>query len=66
MEAILSQQYSEKMLEYQRWRAIGRHLNTKLVESLEKRDIDEAGKRLGILRKGVLCFDTESGICGFG
>ena len=62
MEAILSQRYSEKLVEYQRWRAVGRRLNTKLVESLDKKDIDEAGKRLGILRKGVLCFDTEDTI----
>ena len=63
MEALSSQQCSDLLVDYQRRRAIGLRVNTKLVESLDKKAIDEAGNRLGILRKGVLCLDTEDTIC---
>jgi hypothetical protein len=56
------QQRPEVLAQYRRWRAVGEQLNGKLVESLGKRDIDEAGRRLGLLRNGVLCFDTEDTI----
>ena len=59
MEALSPQQRSDVLVDYQRRRAIGLRLNAKLVKSLKKEDIDEAGNCLGILRKGVLCFDTE-------
>ena len=58
-ESVSPSRTSEKLLEYQRWRTIGRRLNMRLVESLDKKELNEAGKRLGLLHKGVFHFDTE-------
>jgi hypothetical protein len=59
MELPLPEQRPEILARYRRWRAVGEQLNTKLVKSLGKHDIDEAGRRLGLLRNGVLYIDTE-------
>jgi hypothetical protein len=59
MQDISPEQYPEILAEYHHWRDIGRRVNSRLVGSLSKEDIHEAGRRLGILRRGILCFDTE-------
>ncbi|MHC4402888.1 MAG: hypothetical protein ACYTG0_24775, partial [Planctomycetota bacterium] len=59
MEAIPLERRRELLAEYQRLRKVSRRLNHALVETLDKQTINEGGRTLGILRKGVLCFDTE-------
>lgn len=59
MDVPSPQQRPAVLARYQQWRAIGRELNKKLVESLSGDDINEAGELLGLLHKGVLFFDTE-------
>lgn len=59
MEAMNPERRGELLASYQRFRKIGRRLNPALVETLDREAIDEAGRRLGILREGTLCFDTE-------
>jgi len=44
---------------YKRFRQAGVRLNNKLVESLDGDTMKEGGRRLGILRKDILVFDTE-------
>ncbi|MHB8899693.1 MAG: SEC-C metal-binding domain-containing protein [Thermoguttaceae bacterium] len=44
---------------YKRMRALGRKLNQKLVEGISDDVIPEGGKRLGILQRGALVFNTE-------
>jgi hypothetical protein len=44
---------------YKRLRAVGRNLNHKMVERLSKDVLHEGGKRLAILHKGVLVFNSE-------
>jgi hypothetical protein len=44
---------------YKHLRAVGRNLNHKMVERLSKDVLHEGGRKLGILQKGVLVFDSE-------
>ena len=44
---------------YRRIRQVGLQLNHKLVKTLSKETIDTAGERLGMLKKGILVFDSE-------
>lgn len=44
---------------YKRLRTVGRTLNSKLVERLGKDVLHEGGRKLGILQRGVLVFDTQ-------
>jgi hypothetical protein len=44
---------------YQRIRRIGVNLSHKLVSTLSKEALNEGGRRLGILRQGVLVFGSE-------
>jgi hypothetical protein len=44
---------------YKHFRAVGRKLNHKMVERLSKDVLHEGGRKLGILQKGVLVFDSE-------
>jgi hypothetical protein len=44
---------------YQRLRQVGRSLNNKLVTTLSTETIEEGGRRLGLLRKGILVFESE-------
>lgn len=53
-------QHSELLPRYKHFREVGLALNNKLVKSLSKEDLNEGGKKLGILRQGVLVFDTEN------
>src|SRR5689334_14334116 len=47
---------------YKHLRQVARHLGTRLVQSLPKSVLEEGGKRLGILKKGVLVLDSEDEI----
>ena len=38
---ISPQQQADMLVQYQQWRAIGRRLNNRLVESLDKKAIDD-------------------------
>lgn len=44
---------------YKHLRAIGRNLNDKLVKRLGKKVLHEGGKKLGILRRSALVFNSE-------
>src|SRR4051812_9027221 len=50
---------------YQHWRRLGLSMNNRLVKSLPKPVLDEGGKRLGILKKNVLVFDSEDEMAVF-
>ncbi len=50
---------SELLAQYRRFREVARQLNQRLVKSLDNDAIHESGRRLGILRRGVLVFETE-------
>jgi hypothetical protein len=43
---------------YERFRRAGFNLNNKLVSTLSKEALDEGGRRLGILRQGILVFGS--------
>jgi hypothetical protein len=47
---------------YQHLRQVGLRLNNRLVKTLAKRDLDEGGKKLGILKGNVLTLDSEDEI----
>jgi len=59
MDATLLITRGETLAKYRRFREISRGLNQQLVESLDGETINEAGRRLGILRRNTLVFDTE-------
>lgn len=44
---------------YQHWRAVGFALNNLLVKRLSKSELDAGAKKLGLLKGGVLVFDSE-------
>jgi hypothetical protein len=44
---------------YLRLRHLGRSLNHKLVDTLNKEDLEEGGRRLGLLRGRTMYFETE-------
>ena len=44
---------------YQHWRSVSRGLNDQLVRVLSKAEMEEGGRKLGILKRGVLVFDNE-------
>ncbi len=50
---------AEILARYQKLRAAGRNLNDKLVKRLSKDMLHEGAKKLGILRRGVLVFNSE-------
>jgi uncharacterized protein YchJ len=52
-------QYKEILARYQRFRPIRLRLNNELVRRLSRDVLDEGGKKLGILRRGVFVFDNE-------
>jgi hypothetical protein len=51
--------HDEIISRYKRLRAVGRNLNHKMVEWLSKDVLHEGGKKLGILHKDVLVFNSE-------
>jgi hypothetical protein len=51
--------HADRLPRYQRLRQVGLPLNNRLVKTLSKRDIEEGGKKLGLLRNGTLVFETE-------
>lgn len=46
--------------EYKRRREASKRLNNKLTARLTKADFDEGGRRLGLMRKGILVFGSEN------
>ncbi len=44
---------------YTRLRAAGRELSTKIVKTIPKKAMLEVGAAIGILKRGVLVFDSE-------
>jgi len=51
--------HADRLAHYQQLRRVARPLNGRLVKALSKRDLDEGGRKLGLLRDGVLVFETE-------
>jgi hypothetical protein len=47
---------------YKHLRQVGLQFNNRLVQSIPKSVLDEGGKKLGILKKGVLVLDSEDEI----
>ena len=47
---------------YMRLRAVGKELNSRLADGLQKKDIDRCGKELGILKKNTLMFENEDDV----
>ena len=54
---------AEVLSRYQRLRAVGRNLNSKLVKRLTKDVLHEGGKKLGILQRSTLVFNSEDETC---
>ena len=52
--------YTEIVKRYQRLRKVAVQLNHLLVNTLSKDQIDEGGRKLGLLQHGTLVFDTEN------
>ncbi|MGO8749500.1 MAG: YecA family protein [Thermoguttaceae bacterium] len=50
---------AEIIRRYTHLRAVGRNLNHKLVERLSKDVLDDGGRKLGILQKDILVFNSE-------
>jgi hypothetical protein len=55
-------QYAGLLTRYKHLRRLGLGLNNRLTETLTRDDLDEGGKKLGILKRGVLALDTEDEI----
>lgn len=47
---------------YMRLRAVGKELNSRLADGLQKKDIHQCGKDLGILKKNILMFENEDDV----
>ena len=47
---------------YMRLRAVGKELNSKLADGLQKKDINRCGEDLGILKKNILIFENEDDV----
>jgi len=50
---------SELLRLYKRFRNVARELNKTLTKRISKRALEQCGKKLGILKKGVLVFGSE-------
>ncbi len=59
MDVAHAEVQRELLAQYQRFRKVARELNRRLVDSVDREAIDEAGERLGILKQGIMVFDTE-------
>jgi hypothetical protein len=55
-------QHAERLTRYQQLRRVGLELNTRLTKTLSKSELDEGGRKLGILQRDVLVLDTEDEI----
>ena len=55
-------QHADLLARYRRLRQVGIELNNKLLDNLPKNATDEGGKKLGILERKTLVFDTEDEI----
>jgi len=63
MDATPSLDYSALLEKYVKKRQISSKLSNEFVRVLEKDDINEAGRRLGILHRDTLVLDSEDEIC---
>src|SRR5438105_4903900 len=54
--------YAALVPRYEHLRNVALRLNDRLVKTLSRRDLDEGGKKLGILRGNTLVLDTEDEI----
>jgi hypothetical protein len=59
MEAIAPQRQNEILARYQQMRTMGKRLIHQVVEMLDGDAIDAAARQLGMLKKGVIVFNTE-------
>ncbi len=57
--ALSSQERTLLKNGYQHWRAVGVSLNNLLVKRLSKSELDTGAKKLGLLKGGVMVFDSE-------
>ncbi len=55
-------QHADLLARYKHLRQVGLELNTRLGETVSRGVPDEGGKKLGILKRGVLTLDTEDEI----
>jgi hypothetical protein len=55
-------QHAERLTRYQHLRQVGLELNTRLTKTLSRSELDEGGRKLGILKRNVLVLDTEDEI----
>jgi len=51
--------HADVLAAYKRLRQVRYDLNSTLVETLDKRAIDEGASKLGLLRRGMLAFESE-------
>jgi hypothetical protein len=51
--------HADRLPRYQHLRQVGLPLNRRLVKTLSKRDLEDGGEKLGLLRGGTLVFETE-------
>ena len=51
--------YADLVPQYQRLRRLSRQVNDALLKEIPRDVMDEAGRKLGILRRGVMVFDCE-------
>jgi hypothetical protein len=54
--------HAERLTRYQHFRQVGLELNTRLTKTLSRSELDEGGRKLGILKRDVLVLDTEDEI----
>jgi hypothetical protein len=57
--AMTESERESLFLEYRTARSVGRELNHKLVKRLGKDVLDEGGRKLGLLKRGTLVFESE-------
>ncbi len=58
-DATMIADRAEIISRYKHLRAVSRNLNNKLVKRLSKDDLHKGAKKLGILQRGVLVFNSE-------
>jgi SEC-C motif len=52
-------EHSDVLVRYRRLREVGLRLNNRLIGEIPKRTLQECGRTLGFLRKGILVFDSQ-------
>lgn len=59
LPSMAAEERAELLARYKRLREVGLGLNHKLLKLLSREEIQEGGRRLGILKKETLVFDSE-------